>query len=181
MDKVLWKPIEGYVGLYEVSSDGRVRSLNYGGIKGRVGELVPYDAGKGYLRVDLYLNSTPKKHKVHRLVAGAFIPNPNNYPQINHIDENKSNNSISNLEWCTAKYNMNYGTRSMRGAAKAALSNLNGKLSKPVKALDKTSLQIIHTFPSMMEAHRQGFDCGQISKCCRDYQMSHKGLFWRYV
>lgn len=181
MGEVLWKAVEGYSGAYEISSDGRVRSLNYGGVKGRVKELSPYDGGNGYLRVDLYLNKTSKKCKVHRLVAEAFLPNQNDLPQINHIDENTHNNVVENLEWCTAKYNMNYGTRSARGGAKAALSNLNGKLSKPVEALDRETSQVILNFPSMMEAHRRGFDCGQISKCCKDSRKSHRGLLWRYA
>ena len=108
-----WRAVPGYEGLYEVSSYGRVKSLkryksNNGGIpliKERI--LKPYNDKKGYLNVRL----RNKNFKVHRLVAQAFIPNPNNLPQVNHKNEDKSDNRVDNLEWCTAKYNNTYGTR----------------------------------------------------------------------
>lgn len=107
-----WKPIPGYDGLYEVSSYGRVRSLeryksNNGGlqlIKEKI--LKPHNTKKGYLTVQL----CNKIFTVHRLVAEAFIPNTDNLPMINHRDEDKTNNVADNLEWCDAKYNSNYGT-----------------------------------------------------------------------
>ena len=111
-----WKPIPGYEGLYEVSSYGRVKSLekyryNNGGkqlLKERI--LRPINNGNGYFMVRLYKNKTYKYYLIHRLVAEAFIPNPDNLPIINHRDEDKTNNVTDNLEWCDAKYNSNYGT-----------------------------------------------------------------------
>ena len=109
-----WRPIVGYEGLYEVSSYGRVRSLDkYDSmnrfLRGRILRL--FTDGLGYLRAQLYSNSKRKSFLVHRLVAQAFIPNPDNLPQVNHRDENPSNDNVDNLEWCDGKYNVNYGTR----------------------------------------------------------------------
>ena len=109
-----WRDIEGYEGLYQVSNLGRVRSLNCRGHKGCIGILTPRLDGKGYEMVALYKEGKARNTKVHRLVAQAFIPNPNNYPQVNHKDENKINNNVSNLEWCTVLYNNCYGTRLKR-------------------------------------------------------------------
>ena len=109
-----WRPVVGYEGLYEVSSYGRVKSLDkYDSmnrfLRGRILRL--FTDGLGYLRAQLYSNSKRKSFLVHRLVAQAFIPNPDNLPQVNHRDENPSNDNVDNLEWCDGKYNVNYGTR----------------------------------------------------------------------
>ena len=110
-----WKSIPGYECLYEVSNLGRVRSLDryvkgksesYRLHKGKV--LSPGKDKDGYLQVCLCCNGKYKIISVHRLVAQAFIPNPDNLPMINHKDEVKTNNSVDNLEWCTVKYNSNY-------------------------------------------------------------------------
>ena len=110
-----WRPIEGYEGLYEVSNTGRVRSVDrfyYRLHKGKV--LSPTKDRYGYLTVTLNCNGKSKTIKIHRLVAQAFLPNPDNLPQVNHKDEDKTNNNVDNLEWCTAKYNVNFGTRQER-------------------------------------------------------------------
>ena len=116
-----WRPIEGYEGLYEVSNTGQVRSLDRyvkysnGRIhlhKGKV--LSPIKDTDDYLKVNLYCNGKNKKCLVHRLVAEAFISNINNLPEVNHKDEDKSNNRVDNLEWCNRKYNVNYGTAKIR-------------------------------------------------------------------
>ena len=121
MTEEIWRPVVGYEGLYEVSSYGRVRSLDryvkcdyesYRLHKGKV--LSPAKDRYGYLYVVLSCNGKHKTITVHRLVAQAFIPNPDDLPIINHKDEDKLNNCVENLEWCTAKYNMNYGTRNIR-------------------------------------------------------------------
>ena len=113
----IWKDIEGYEGLYQVSNLGRVTSFDsidkLGRIrKGRV--LKGIKDVKGYLLVKLYKNSIVYTKRLHRLVAETFIPNSENKPQVNHIDENKANNIVSNLEWMTAKENINHGTRNER-------------------------------------------------------------------
>ena len=107
MDEI-WKPVVGYEGLYEVSNFGRVRSLRRNKILKLKNEV------DGYIRVTLCNGGTEKLYQVHRLVAQAFIPNPDNLPQINHKDEVKSNNIVTNLEWCTVHYNNTYGTRLQR-------------------------------------------------------------------
>ena len=108
-----WKSIPGYEGLYEVSSYGRIKSLeryrfNNGGIqllKERIMKPLNYN---GYKKVVLLKNGSKKIEYIHRLVAKLFIPNPDNLPCVNHKDEDKSNNRVDNLEWCTVKYNSNY-------------------------------------------------------------------------
>ena len=105
----IWKPIVGYEGLYEVSNLGNVRSLNYNGT-GEIKIMKPGISKNGYLQVLLYINGKRKMYKVHRLVAQAFIPNPDNKPQINHKSEDKTLNTVDNLEWTTAKENTNWGT-----------------------------------------------------------------------
>lgn len=116
-----WRPVVGYEGLYEVSNTGQVRSFDRyvkysnGRIhlhKGKV--LSPSIRTDGYLVVVLSCNGKHKMCLVHRLVTEAFIPNTDNLPQVNHKDEDKTNNSVENLEWCDNKYNMNYGTRKRR-------------------------------------------------------------------
>ena len=112
-----WRPVVGYEGLYEVSSYGRVKSLCKYDSRNRFRDerILKLCADRlGYLKVGLCSNDKKKKYLVHRLVAQAFIPNPNNLPIINHKDENPSNDNVDNLEWCDAKYNSNYGTRNDR-------------------------------------------------------------------
>ena len=110
----IWKDIQGYEGLYRVSNLGRVKSFH----KAKEHILSPGKDKDGYFQVQLYKNGINKMRKVHRLVAQAFISNPNNLPQINHKDENKQNNNVDNLEWCTNEYNHNYGTAVKRAAEK---------------------------------------------------------------
>ena len=118
----VWRNIKGYEDLYQVSNLGRVKSLsrkifngkNYYISKEKI--LKPAKDKDGYVQVLLYKNNRHKTYKVHRLVAMAFLPNPNNLPQINHKDENKQNNYTSNLEWCTPKYNQNYGNRNKKSS-----------------------------------------------------------------
>lgn len=118
----IWKPVVGWEGLYEVSNLGNVKVLdrfvnsgikNNSSVKRRGQILKQYDK-RGYMQVTLTLNGKRKYCNVHRLVAEAFIPNPDDLPQINHKDENKLNNNVNNLEWCTAKYNCNYGNRNSK-------------------------------------------------------------------
>ena len=138
----IWKPVIGYEGLYEVSNLGRVRSID---------RLVKYSNGQihlhkgrmlspglvhklGYLQVALCNNGKIKHKMVYRLVAEAFLPNPDNLPQVNHKDENPFNNCVENLEWCTIEYNINYGTRTQ----KAIESNIkNGHWDPNMCGLDK--------------------------------------------
>ena len=128
-----WKDIKGYEGLYEVSNLGNVRSLDrtvkrgqgYTIKEGRV--LTPfYEKKKGYYQVVLAKDGKAKTYRVHRLVAIAFLENPYNYTDVNHKDEVKTNNNVDNLEWCTRKYNNNYGTKPER-TRKSMMGNTNGR------------------------------------------------------
>ena len=110
----IWKDIEGYEGLYQVSNFGRVKSLDrvvfskrWGGLYMHIKEFImlPQKTQTGYLRLELYKEGKSKKHKVHRLVAQAFIPNPENKPQVDHINGLKTDNRAENLRWSTAEEN----------------------------------------------------------------------------
>ena len=117
MEKEIWKPIKGFVGYYEISNFGNVRSVKrYVRIRRGVRIVQSRNkeqflSPKGYLLVALFKEQKCKKLFVHRLVAFAFVPNPKNLPFINHKNEIKTDNRVENLEWCTAEYNDNYGSR----------------------------------------------------------------------
>lgn len=168
----IWKDVKGYEGLYQVSNLGRIKSFNYMNtgkekiLKNRL------DKG-GYYSIVLYKNGKYINKKVHRLVAEAFIPNLDNLPQVNHKDENKLNNRVDNLEWCTAKYNNNYGTHNL----KLSLS-LKGKAGRPGKAVHCIDLDII--YESASEAERQT-GIQHISEVCSGKRESAGGMWWEWV
>lgn len=178
-----WRPVKGYEGLYEVSNFGRVKSL--GNNKSRKEKILkPEKHRNGYFRVDLYKDGKVKHFYVHRLVAEAFIPNPYGFEQINHKNEDKTNNAVSNIEWCSAKYNINYGSHNKRSAA----SRINHPdRSKAVEASKYPDFsEICLKFASIMEAERNGFNHGNVSYCCRgcfnrEGNNKYKNLYWRYA
>lgn len=164
-----WKDIFGYEGLYQISNYGRVKSLKYG--KEEI--LKPIKDKKGYLHVHLRKDGMEKHHRIHRLVANAFIPNEDLFKtDINHKDENKENNVWSNLEWCDKTYNNNYGGRN-KGIAIS--------LSKQVQQYSKDGKTLIKTFQSTMEIQRQlGFANTHISECCLGKQKTAYNYVWKY-
>ena len=170
--KEIWKNIAGFERLYQVSSFGRVKSFY--GKKEHI--LKAQKISHGYLNVILYKDGIKNNWLVHRLVANAFIPNPDNLPMINHKDENKQNNLVSNLEWCDANYNANYGTRNKRMTDKL----INGSLSKKVGQYSKDG-QLIKIWPSIREAKRNGFNMGNIWSCCQGKIKTHGGFIWQYI
>ena len=124
------------------------------------------------------MNCTGFNLNVHRLVADAFVPNPNNLPQVNHIDENKANNNASNLEWCTPKYNSNYGTKKQRSAEHNA-----GKTGRKPVCQYSIDGVLIKEWQSAREVEAKlGYSAGKICCCCRGYygRKSAYGYKWSY-
>lgn len=160
-----WRLLKGYEWKYEVSNLGRVRSLNYRKT-GKTQIMKQTEVADGYFAVRLKKTGSTKLFRVHRLVAETFIPNPNNYKLVNHKDENKKNNCVSNLEWCTAKYNICYG------------SNLEKKQKKTYQYDKKFNL--IRVWKSTMEAHKNGYNNSNICRCCNKKRKTHKGYIWSY-
>lgn len=156
---------------YEVYDDGRIWSYR----KNKF--LKPQTNKDGYQIVSLYDNEGKQKtYLVHRIVYETFSgkPIPEGY-EINHIDENKDNNTRINLELLTHKQNINWGS----GIERSAKARTNGKLSKSVGAYKDGEL--IMSFLSTKEAHRNGFDSGHISACCRGKLKTYRGFVWRYI
>ena len=166
-----WKAVVGYEGLYEVSDLGRVRSLNYNKT-GVIQVLKPRASKDGYVRVKLSKEGKAKTLCVHRLVAQAFIPNPDGLPEVNHKDENPANNCVENLEYCDRSYNINYGTRNEK-AAKA--------LSIPVAQYTKSGI-LVQTYEGIKEAARRtGINRGNIIECCKGKLKSCGSFIWKYA
>lgn len=159
-----WVRIKGFEN-YEVSGNGFVRNALTGAI------LKPTLNTWSYPSVTLCSNNKRKNIPVHRLVALAFIPNVNNLPEVNHLDEDKTNNAVWNLEWATKSDNINHGTRTERA---------NEKKLKPVVqcSMDGRTLKV---WRSLKEAEQNGFSHSAISDCCRGKRKSHGGFMWRYA
>ena len=166
-----WKPIKGYEGLYEVSSLGKIKSLsrwkqnhsklNY--VEEKI--LKPGFNGK-YHHVFLSKNGKSKTYLIHKLVAIHFIPNPNNLPQINHIDENKLNNNVNNLEWCTQKYNCNYGKRNDCLRKRIGQYDLQGNFIKEWQGMRVAAKDLNICYSS-------------IYKCCKGQVKRAGNYIWR--
>ena len=165
--KEIWKDIKDYEGLYQVSNLGRIKSLKGYHRKERILKL--RNNLYGYLTVGLSKYNKVKRRKIHRLVAEAFIPNPNNYEQVNHIDGNKLNNAVFNLEWCNRSYNMKHAYE-------------NNLLScVPVNQYDKEG-NFIKTWKGAEYVMKElGICNSNITKCCQGKRYSAGGYVWRYV
>lgn len=152
----IWKPIEGYEGRYEISNLGRVKSFYR-----EETILKPTTSFNGYYRLSIRINKTRKTIKVHRLVAKAFIPNPNNYPQVNHIDGNKKNNNLNNLEWCNSKMNIRHAYEIGLKKRKVILILKNGIIMDCVSGTN-----------AMKE---KGYVCRRVYECLSGKMKLHKG------
>lgn len=182
----IWKDVKGYEGLYQVSNFGRVKRLPYSITsrtpKGYVikrfkgGLLKTSIMANGYRRVTLYKDLNVKYIHVHRLVAEAFLPNPNNYPCVNHKDEVKTNNNVNNLEWCSYRYNNCYGTVKSRFAEAYSKNH-----SRAVEMLS-LFVEKIKEFPSIREAAI--FVGGTATSICRAITRTRKtayGYIWNLI
>ena len=175
MTKEVWRDIEGYEGLYQVSNMGRVKSL---GRKDRFGRVIkerilePAVTHNGYLRVGLHVDGKRKMLRVHRLVCEAFHENPDNKSEVNHVNEDKTDNRACNLEWSTRTENCNHGSRNER-VAKA--------LSKPIGQFSLDG-KLIKVWQSACEARRPtGFDQGYVGAVARGKFKQAYGFIWKYV
>lgn len=161
-----WKPIEGYEGLYEVSSYGKVKNKN-----GKI--LKPYSS-KGYMYYKLVKNKKRVGILAHRLVAEAFLPNPQNLPCVNHKDEVRDNNCIDNLEWCSYSYNNSYGTCMSRRCE--TLKNTS-PLRKPIICIETGVM-----YQSISEAYRcTSIHFQNISKVLHGKREKAGGYHWKYI
>ncbi len=161
MDRLEIKDIKGYDGRYAITTDGRIwsyKAKKY--LKERVNET-------GYTSVCLSKNGQAKSFYVHRLVAETYIPNPENKPQVNHKDENRSNNNVNNLEWTTAKENSNYGTRN---------SKISLAKAKPVKCIETNRVFVSMTAAALLT----GAQCSKISQVCKGKRKTAGGYHWEY-
>lgn len=180
-----WRDIKGFEGLYQVSSEGRIRSLdryvrvgNSGKrlAKGRI--IKPVICTNGYREASLQKEQKRKVILLHRLVAMTFIPNPNNYREVNHKDEDITNNCVDNLEWCTSKQNANYGTRNAR------CRQGNSRFFKKVRQIDKNTGKIIKTWDCVMDAARAlSIDDSHIRRVCqhKKQNVTAGGFKWEYA
>ena len=179
VDMEIWKDVKGYEGYYQISNMGNVRSVdrvrrksNHGydaHIKGKV--IKQRSQKNGYKCVTIYKDGVAKTVRVHRLVAAAFVPNPNGYGEVNHIDENVENNCANNLEWCSRSYNCSYGS---------GLSKRAKKCSKPCVQY-KDGIEIAR-FPSISEASRKtGIVFSSIQSCVSGKQKTTHGFTWSAI
>ena len=157
----IWKDIKGYEGLYQVSNLGRVKSS----------KKILSPSKTEYLKVSLSKNGAQNTHYIHRLVAQAFIDNKSNLPFVNHIDENKHNNNVNNLEWCDNKYNLNYGNAQKKKAKSQLRYNVIQKDNKGniVKVWESAS-----QVATMLNYKKE-----TIRKSCRK-GLKNYGYFWEY-
>lgn len=180
----VWKDIQGYEGLYQVSNMGRVRSLERKVKRWDGYRTVPAGMPKiqksnsGYFRVELWKDWKGKKYLIHRLVAQAFIPNPENLPQVNHLNEDKTDNRVENLEWCTAKYNSNYGTHNEK-LSKAASKAILQYTQDNIFVAEYASLQDAERVTGVLKSNICQY-LRRDENCRYGNRQSAGGYIWKY-
>lgn len=186
----IWKDIKGFEGYYQISNYGNVRSLTrFDGIRERKGQQIkPVLKYNGYLQVGLRKNCSRKYVSIHRLVAIHFIDNPENKTQVNHIDCNKQNNHVSNLEWVSSKENLlharEHGLRdNMPKGKNHPCYGMYGERSKSAKKIVRYNRNTGETklYNAKILAKEDGFDVTSISKCCHKKLKTHKGYEWYFL
>ena len=185
-----WKDIKDFEGFYKISDYGRVKSLkriiNHNGSYSkhiRIKELIRKIRinKQGYWYLNLAKNGVYKTKKIHRLVAEHFIDNPHNYPFINHIDGNKLNNNINNLEWCTPSYNTNHAYK--LGLSKAWNKGLYGSVNKTTRSVNQYDLNgnYIRTWDCIKNVERiLKIESCNITRTCQGKRQSAGGYLWKY-
>lgn len=168
--KEIWKDIEEYEGIYQVSNLGRVKRVDTDSI------LKGFKITKGYVGVRLSKNGIVSNKRIHRLVAQAFIPNPESKPQVNHIDEDKTNNMISNLEWSTSKENINHGTRNERAGKTMSKSK-----SIPIIAINIKTGESTEFYGSNECARQVGLSQGNITSVLKGRYKQTGGYTFKYL
>lgn len=164
----VWMPVVGYEGLYQVSNLGRVRSIDRevcvrGGVRTSKGQLIkPCFNGQGYLFVTLTKDNKPKASRINRLVAEAFIPNPENFPVVNHKDYDRTNNCADNLEWCTVEYNTRYSS-----AKKVLQYDLDGNFVAEWDAISDAAREL-------------KINVSNIAQCCMGNRKTAGKYVWKY-
>ena len=181
--KEVWKDVVGYEGLYQVSNLGNVRSVNWGK-RGYSKNLYLKPHNKGYLQVELFKDKKRKMFMVHRLVAQAFVENANNFPLVNHKDENKANNNANNLEWCDNSYNVCYSLnkRGVETGKRKPTTRCNFRRTelKVVQfTLDGCKIQEWDNSRSVFL--NTGMSDWSVSECCRGKRKTAYGYIWRYA
>lgn len=176
-DDECWRCIEGFPN-YKVSSMGRILALNFQRTHTEK-ILKPQVGSRGYLHISLSNNGRVYTKRINRLVAKAFLPNPNNLPCVNHKDENKLNNRVENLEWCTYQYNSNYGT----GIERCSQKRIND-INRSKKIVMMKDGIVVKIFPSLRECRRCGYNSQIISQLCNHKKncryKTHKGYTWKF-
>lgn len=185
----IWKDIKGYEGIYQASNTGKIRSVdrvrkvigsnkfkkNYTYTRFYKGKELVGGLDKDGYRIGVFYDSEGKRKtlKFHRLIAQTFIPNPNNFPEVNHKNGNKQDNDISNLEWVTTQQNVQHAFK----------TGLRQGKRKPVARLDKNTLEVLQIYPSVASTAKEGYNPGHVGGCCRGDRgrVTHKGYRWRFL
>ena len=183
----IWKDVKDFEGIYQISNLGNFKSVDRINIhKDRWGNSIKYKIkgkpkryslnNKGYCVIQLYKNGKTKHYLLYRLVAEAFIPNPNNLPEVNHKDENKLNNCIDNLHWCTRIYNNTYGIQSKEGRRKTSKFRMKKVNQYNLKG------ELLMTFDGIRVAEEKtGINNRNICGCCKGKTKTAGGYVWRYA